>query len=722
MSQTDPQKTTDDEKPAGGGEEEKQEKTDADTDQRPPAWAARRDLIEHSPRDLAGGLVHGSRGGELIHGSQYGLTGGEVHGNVNIQVGTYGAYAEPQPLSGEIPANTLAQLSLVFAEGPRFADALSRLRDDHFVILSGGIATGRRAAALMLLHRLGLGHIRSLAPETSPASVRDHLETSAGYLLADIMVSRTRPLQETHLLAIREQLVSSHSHLVITVAESSAPRDVDHVAWEPPCAREVLEAHVLSHAGVAGWERVRDLAPVRTFLSRDHTPVEATDFARHLVAVAQGTTPEEQLTSLSEETTQAQIESWLTGDTTHLRDKAFLISLSVFDQAPYALAAELGDRLFTLLNRTENPGSPEGVPVFGSSRQTRLNLARARGYQSTETTAWGSVDQYMAAFKDRKIPARLLDTAWLLYPSARPALVSWLRDLAADGRPLVRTRASAAAAVLTKSDLSSGLAHLVEPWAGGKKYGSRLAAANTLTLAHLLETPAIPEILHDWCVGEDENRRWTAIRAYGLLGPVLREKAMKALITATREYSRNEGRQKDRVDREEGEENEELLELVEAVQLLLLAARGPVLTELSELVGSDHAVRGPLLGAFLLACAQVGDDARARPLILEWYRDALDENPTEAHELTGLWRTALNDRQHTDQALKTMGEWIRFAERSPDVEGALSVLLSDLAQDPAECARLGHLLRTVSRADGGPVAERLLVAVPGASLPQGAPR
>ncbi|WP_405795744.1 hypothetical protein [Streptomyces sp. NBC_01506] len=714
MSQTDPEKTTDDGKPAGSGEEEKkQETTDAAADQRPPAWAARRDLIEHSPRDLAGGLVHGS---------QYGLAGGEVHGNVNIHVGTYSSYTESQPMSGEIPANTLAQLSLVFAEGPRFTEALSRLRDDHVVILSGGIATGRRAAAMMLLHRLGLGHIRLLDPGTSPASVRDHLETSAGHLLADITVSRTRPLQEPHLLAIREQLVSSQSHLVITVAESSAPRDVDHVVWEPPCAQDVLEAHVLSHAGAADWERVKDLAPVRSFLDRDRTPVEASAFARRLVAVAQGTAPEEQLTSLGEETTQVQIESWLTGDTTHLRDKAFLISLSVFDQAPYAVAAELGDRLFTLLNKTENPGQPEGVPVFGSSRQTRLNLARARGYQSTETTAWGSVDQYMAAFKDREIPARLLDTAWLLYPSARPALVSWLRDLATDGRPLVRTRASAAAAVLTSSDLSSGLAHLVEPWADGKKYGSRLAAANTLTLAHLLETPAIPEILHDWCVGEDENRRWTAIRAYGLLGPVLREEAMKALITATREYQRNEGSKKDREDWEEEDDSEELLELVEAVQLLLLAARGPVLTELSELVSSDQTVRGPLLGAFLLACEQVGDDARVQPLVLEWYCDALDETPVEAHELTELWRTALNDRRHTDQALKIMGGWIRFADQSPDVEGALSVLLADLAREPAECGRLGHLLRTVSRTDGGPVAERLLVAVPGAALPQGAPQ
>ncbi|WP_330174157.1 hypothetical protein OG875_11710 [Streptomyces sp. NBC_01498] len=705
MSQTVPEKTTDDEKPAEGGEEEKREKADTAPEQRPPAWAARRDLIEHSPRNLAGNLVQGS---------QYGLTGGGVvHGNISFHMG---GDHETLALSGEIPSDSLARMSVAFVEGAPFAEALARLRDERVLVLSGGDSTGRRAAALMLLHRLGAGPIRSIDSTTSPAAVRDLLSVPAGYLLANMAVSRTRPLRETHLLAMREQLIRRNGHLVITVAESATRLDLAHLSWEPPPIEEILAAHVQARRGTSGWAQVRKLAAVSGFLNQDHNPAEAADFARQLVAVLTGDATEEDLSAYGAESAQTQVESWFTDDTKHLRDKAFLLSLGVFDRAPYVLAAELADSLFLLLHAVEDPNRHQGVPVFGSSRAARLGLARARGYQETEVTAWGPVDQYMAAFKDDALPTRLLDTAWMLYPSARPALVAWLRELATDGRPLVRTRASAAAAVLTKSDLSSGLAHLVEPWAQGRSYATRLAAANTLTLAHLLKAPAIPEILHDWCVGEDENLRWTAIRAYGLLGPVLRDKALKALIAATREYCRTRDRATEPV---EGELNDELLELVEAVQLLLLSARGPVLAELSRLADDDPSVRGPLLSAFLLACEQEDEEAASHPLVLEWYAGALGESGSQADQLTALWRLALNDRRHTDQALAIMADWVRHAEQAPAAEPVLARLVMDLARKPSEIRRLGHLLRTMPGGDGGPpppVAGRLLTAVPRQTL------
>ncbi|MFD3520902.1 hypothetical protein [Streptomyces sp. NPDC058653] len=704
MSAAQPETASDDTKPTGAEEEEKQEKqerTDAAPEQRPPAWAARRDLIEHSPGNLAGNLVHGN---------QYGLTGGgEVHGNLNIQIG---GDRETPALSGEIPADSLARMSVTFVESALFAEALTRLRSERVLVLSGGDSTGRRSAALMLLHRLGVEHVRSIDSTTSPVAVRDLLGVPAGFLLADMSVSRTRPLRETHLFAIREQLARVDGHLVITVTESATRRNLAHLAWEPPSCEDVLAAHVRSCQGASGWEQVRDLAAVRGFLDEDHTPGEAADFAQRLLSVIAGGATEEELSSYGAQSAQTQVESWLTDEGTHLRDKAFLISLSVFDGAPYALAAELSDRLFRLLHATENPAIREGVPVFGSSRRARLGLARARGYHEAELTAWGPVDQYMAAFKDDTLPTRLLDTAWMLYPSARAALVSWLRELATDPRPLVRTRASAAAAVLTKSDLSSGLAHLVEPWARGRSYAARLAAANTLTLAHLLRAPAIPEILHDWCVGEDENLRWTAIRAYGLLGPALPEKPLNALIAATREYCRKRDRTK---DPEEDEMNDELLELIEAVQLLLLSARSPVLAKLSDLARDEPSLRGPLLGAFLLACEQRGDEAGPHPLVLEWYGGALDESPLQSDQLTVLWRFALNDRHHTDHALGILASWVRHAEQTPVAEPVLARLVTDLAQEPSERLRLGHLLRTMSSADGGPpppVAGRLLTAVP----------
>lgn len=695
-------KASDDKKP---DEPEKQETEEAAQEQRPPAWAARLDLIEHSPGVLAD---------VLVKGSQYGMSGGEVHGDLVYQ---FGAYAEPKLLSGEIPADDVARLSVVFAEGPLFGEALTRLREERVLVLTGSPATGRGSAGRMLLHRLGVARLRSLDGDTSPAAVRDHLDASVGYLLADLAVSRNRPLQPIHLHAIREQLVRSGGHLVITVAASSVSSDLASLSWEPPGAEEVLASHVRALAGADGWERVADLAAVRTFLEHDHPPGEAAAFASRLVAVAAGTAEEATLVSFGEAAVQAQIESWLAGGELSLHDRAFLISLGVFHEAPYALAAELADTLFSLLQETENPYRPAGVEVFGNSRSTRLGQARARGYEATETTTWGAVPQYMAAFQDARVAPQLLHTVWMLYPSARPALVGWLRGLATDGRPLVRTRASAAAALLTRSDLSSGLAHLIEPWADAGSYAARLAAANALTLAHLLKAVGIPQILHAWCTGDDESRRWTAIRAYGLLGPVLPEDALRALVTAAREHHGKEDHQRDSewIYGSEDHESEEQRELVEAIELLLLSARGRVLAELARLAEDDHTVGSTALGAFLLACEQPGGELDDRPLVLEWYGEALVRMPCEAEQLTVLWRTALNSPVHTEKALRAMRRWVRGADRMPEAEETLSVLLAALARSPAERLRLGHLLRTVPGEDGGPppaVAGRLLAVVP----------
>ncbi|NDZ79775.1 hypothetical protein G3I19_14910 [Streptomyces sp. SID10853] len=682
-------------------EEKVQDSEEAGQEQRPPAWAARLDLIEHSPVGLAS---------VLVEGAQYGMAGGEVHGDVIYQ---FGAYAEPRPLSGEIPADDVARLSMVFTEGPRFAEALIRLREERVLVLTGSRATGRSSAGLMLLHRLGLGQIRLLPSDTPPAAVRDELDCAAGYLLADIAVSRNRPLQQVHLHAIREQLTRSGGHLVITVAESASYGELASLPWEPPLAMDVLASHVRAAEGVAGWDRVRGLTAVDTFLERDHPPGEAAAFAGQLVAVAAGTAEEASLVSFGETTVQTQIESWLTGKDFSLHDRAFLVSLGVFDDAPYAVAAELADGLFTRLQQIESPYQPSGVAVFGSSRSSRLDQIRARGYEAPETTVWGAVPQYMATFRDGRVAPQLLDTVWMLYPSARPALVGWLRELAADGRPLVRTRASAAAALLTRSDLSSGLAHLIEPWADSRSYTARLAAANALTLAHLLHAVAIPQILHTWCTGDDENRRWTAIRAYGLLGPVLPDDALQALTTAAREYCRKEEDRRKR--REKEEESEELRELVEAIQLLLLAARGPVLAKLVLLVEQDRAVSNPAIGAFLLACEQPVSEADDRPLVLDWYRTALQTAPCEAQQLTRLWGAALEDPRHTGQAVLTLRAWVGIADRVPEAEAALTVLLPGLAQYPSHHRRLEHLLRTVWSAERGfrlPVADRLLACLP----------
>ncbi|MFD6434030.1 hypothetical protein [Streptomyces venezuelae] len=667
-------------------------------EERQAAWAARRDLIDHAPDFI----------GSLVFRDQLGVTGGHVAGDVNFNLSHQSFGPGPRSVSGgQVPGEDIQRVATVFRSCPSFDTALDRLRDNHIVVLKGSRGTGRRSAALMLLHRLGVRSIRSFDPGTAPAALPDALQDSPGFLLHDLSTSRSRPLLEPHVLGMREKLRQHGGLFVITVDTSAVLGDVPYVVWEPPPVEDVLCAHVTALIGSAAWEQLRLRASVVEFLGRTHQPGETERFAEQLAAHHRGELDEADLADFAQSALADRVSGWLTapekegGD--ELRDKAFLIALAVFDKAPYAIAAELGDSLFVELQMTANPHKPPVIPIFGSSTASRLEFAHAVGSTQDEVTEWGPVSQYRAEFQDKQTARVVLHEIWTVHPSARTAVVRWIRQLARDGRPLVRTRAAAATALLAEADLPSAMAHLIEPWAGGRSYNGWLTAANALSLASLLRVRGVSRILHAWCTGDHPSRRWTAIRVYGLLGPLQPEEALDALLDTVRL---------------ENEEEEEVSQLAEATQLLLLAAHEPVLPRLAPLARDDQAphddaLHDHALRAFGLACRE-SEEGTDRPLVLKWFADARPSPESREDELVaGLWRAGLRDRTHTDTARETLQQWVRVAEHDSFTEHALTPLLAALAGTDADRQRIDHLLRTAHNADGSSlrVAHRLRAAV-----------
>nr|WSY52518.1 hypothetical protein OG999_21955 [Streptomyces sp. NBC_00886] len=695
------------------GEQKKQDETaEAQEQQRQEAWAARRALIAHGPEFV----TPLARNATDIGRDQYGLSGGVVQRDVNFNIGLPSGRSEH--LSGEVPRDKVEDLAKVFHGCPSFDEALARLeRGDRIVVLSGGRDTGRRSAAQMLLRRVGATPMRILDPPSSLSALPEQLDGAAGYLLLNLATSRSHPLREPHLLGLRERLERARGHLVITVEPSAALEDVPYVRWEPPVAEDMLRSHITPHIGEDAWAGLSGLTPVKEFLTRHQQPGEIAQFAQQLVAFHRGETDEERLAAYGKAAVAAQVSGWLTDSERHLREKAFLISLAVFDKAPYAVAAECADMLYTELQRTANPREPAVIPVFGSSREQRLSLAQARGYVGTEVTKWGPlIGKYFAEFRDEDTARVLLEEVWNLHPSARPALVAWIQGLADDGRPLVQTRAASATALLAKADLSSAMALLIEPWADDDSFGSWLTAANALTLAQLLSVPTVLKILHDWCTedyGDLEGRRWTAIRAYGLLGPVHYERALEALLDAIhrpRPYDDPEA------DEDEAEEyaKEAAHQFADALELLLLAGRDRVLSVLAERLAGDRALRTHALLAFLQACKQ-SDERTGRPIVLDWYAEAATAvDDTAARHLVSFWEAALTDRMRTSEALRILRGWVLTADGDPMSEAALTSLLPALAAQPTNHRRISHLLRAVRDATKppSPVAERLLARIP----------
>ncbi|MFD4712691.1 hypothetical protein ACFWN5_23880 [Streptomyces sp. NPDC058430] len=144
------------------------------------ARAAQRELFPHAPAFI---LDRTGFGGSLVGGARHGVSGGGVAGDVFLGGRTEnhyynGAAAGATHVSGEISRGDLDALAAVLVEGPAFASAPARLREERFLVLAGAHAGGRYAAARMLLHRLGVPAVHALSPETSPSALATQLSVA----------------------------------------------------------------------------------------------------------------------------------------------------------------------------------------------------------------------------------------------------------------------------------------------------------------------------------------------------------------------------------------------------------------------------------------------------------------------------------------------------------------------------------------------------------------
>ncbi|MFF5445947.1 hypothetical protein [Streptomyces sp. NPDC012888] len=685
------QPAAEDRDPAKDGEKG-EESPPEDSPKAQTAWDTQRDLHRHRHRSLR------------FDGINHGVVADRIMGDVIYQFGSRG----PTHASGEIAAAELDALAERFVTtGPGFSALRERLREDRVLILTGAPFSGRRTAALMLLHALGARPVNAVDRETPPDSLVPALNGArgSGYIICDLAVSSDAPLRETHVLALRDHLHAQGGHLVITTGlRPWVEDDVRTALWEPPHSEVLLRSFLERDLGPETAARAMDLPEVIEFLPRGHQPREviahATAVARHIRG-----DPEADIRRASLDALVHQVQEWFETDedTLHLREKAFLIALAVFDSGPYALTAELSDRLFSELQRTANARVPDAVPVFGTHIGKRLRLARAHPYPEEEPTEWGPVLQVKAKFVDPRTAPVVIREVWTGHPSARPALVAWLGRLVEDRRPFVRTRAAATVAALAATDLPSAMALVIEPWALAKDARRRVGAVSALSLAHASGAPNIFRVVDDWTSDEDARRSWVGIRAQGLLGSERPEKALFALRVRARQV-----RDDSATDQEvEGE-------LAQSVELLLLSedAGDRVMAEILRTL-DDHrsAFRLSLLG-FLGACRH-SDDATGQPLVLRWYATAPAGTPP-ARGIPLLWRRALGDRSFSEAALGVLSSWVLAADADEAAEWALAALLGALVETSTDHHRIAFLLQTVRGDDGGDrpaVASRLLSAI-----------
>lgn len=333
--------------------------------------------------------------------------------------------------------NSIAQedrnrLSERFVPPPGLQQARGRLRHDHTVLIDGLPGTGRRTAALMLLHELPetSGTLHEL-PDTSDdrtAEPLDRRDIGAGDRLlldlSEVEESRYVAVQDA-LPTFREAVIQCGAHLAVVLPHHLGyllRSDLRHLTSEigRPLARRVLTVHLKSE-GITPPPEELNSPELTAYLTRapmrDVTAL--TDRIRRCrdVSPADRGFPDwlgEALDGQRDQTTRvaADLSTAQSG-----RHKALLLSLAMFHEATPEIVLQAANALLGVLSHP-----PDTTP----------RLDRADLHAELDAIGAESLDDGRVRFRIAGYDRAVLDHFWTFLPDIRRQLRDWFRDCVAD--------------------------------------------------------------------------------------------------------------------------------------------------------------------------------------------------------------------------------------------------------------------------------------------------
>ncbi len=333
-----------------------------------------------------------------------------------------------------------------FAEPAWFSEALRSL-DSHLLLLTGAAGTGRRTAALNLLHRhSGSMVLRAVDTTVEFAEWRPHGDEVRGYLVDGL--SQPQQLLKGWLVnQLIGRLRKAKARMVIVLPDAPGlvrelrrelPRRV--VTCVPPSTREVFAARFKARVANAeqrdrilialGREQInellgRELSPAHVAELVDEVIVENADFATIL----------ERMSFLAEQEVPELIDR-LRG---HPPALAFLLAACVFEGLDYRIVQEEADRLLELADqrldakllgtREEEESRDNPRFVFGDSMDDLLRGIGARQLPREVRSASGygySVEPVRFIRHGRS--EAVLRHVWRKYGQVSGLMTDWLEE------------------------------------------------------------------------------------------------------------------------------------------------------------------------------------------------------------------------------------------------------------------------------------------------------
>ncbi|MFI1014348.1 hypothetical protein [Streptomyces sp. NPDC020965] len=628
------------------------------------------------------------------------VTGGQRVANEGRPTGPGDRLVEAH--EGPISTAEIQDARRGFAEPSWFAAALTTL-DSRVLFLTGEPGTGRRTAALNLLHRHSGDStaLRAVDSEMDFASWRPTHPDARGYLVDGLLP--THPWKAAMLGNLRRRLIDANARMVIVLPDDPGlVRDLQrdlHVTplhCQPPPPRAVFAAR-LEAAVPDRVERGRLLDALEPglldeLLVPELVPAQVAELVAALTSPrdADDTGPgdiRDRLSFLAEEEVPDLIRE-LSDDADGL---AFLLSTCVFEGLDHRIVREEADRLLTVADgrlhsvlpatdasddggghgergrRAESRPNPRFV--FRKSLEELLRTVRARRAPSEVLRGYGfSYAVEPVRFTRHRQAETVLRHVWREYGQLSAVLTSWLDDVK-DRRDMTQPVGRVMGMAAAWGGGRTALRHIRE-LAKSERECSRAMAAHAFGVAAADPTLAteVKYRLTQWSTTQSWQLRstvaYTCGTEFGISRPDLAMRLLRRLPGGPRN---------------ERDDHETRVDLAVRTALWALFA-----------AGNQHLV----LGQLAAWTDQEGSAAelalRAFPPLLHeaaWFQAELLDEGDFAQTIIELIRRALNTDETFERTSHRLVDWCRTAVWSDGQQAAVELLLTVLARE----MRLGEL-------------------------------
>ncbi|MEV0353242.1 hypothetical protein AB0H88_46455 [Nonomuraea sp. NPDC050680] len=593
-----------------------------------------------------------------------------IHGNIGgASFGISGSRPKSRRTSGPVSQHEMEEARTCYVRHASYKAAAEQLESGNMVALIGNVGTGRRTAALNLLHDF-VGARRDRVVELSPAYTLEKLAVreirpAHGYLLCDWPKDDVDgSIADFHVREIRRHVRDAGAYLVITGTATSLPEG-DQIPWLPPPACDVLRAHEVA-------PEIADEAAAQ--ITTDHAMTDVVTLARDL---ASGVPLNKALGRL-DSAGRRDVVAWFDGPRTRgeLLEMAAMAFTAGLPESDFELLlAQLESLAGISVEKADAISADDPMPSRRLLRVAEGSLFSLSPQRRLEFKVEGHRTHAMRELYQRH-GMRLWDP-----------VTEWLHECANLRDPSVQAEIARGVAVLASvANYSYVESTFLTPWARGTGVMRRQATAAMAISWLCLDETTCPEVLRMvslWTRASAARPKFTATLAWsGELGIRFPLEATRMLWLQIRN-------------------SEKPIRHAEIALARLFAALTeatgnalPMLDRLAHQISNDRRIGravDPQIRAILGVLSARPDGVRT-PTVTAHLRSC----PESAAPLAQLWSAVLVKRPHRQDALAALYDAVcAFNERDDDDRDRVRALFAALVEAlPAkERPLLAHDLR-----------------------------